>query len=382
MLPYKVPFVNYPLQYSLIKKEIDTKIQMLLSKGDLYLREDVIKFERDLASFVGAKYGISTNSCTDSLILSLYALGIVQGDEVITVGHTYVATIASIVLNRAKPILIDVGDDFNMNTDLLQGAITPRTKAIIPVHLNGRCCDMARIMEIAEERNLAVIEDAAQAIGAKFNGKMAGSFGTTGCFSFYPAKVLSCYGDGGFICANNEQLAEKLYLLRDNGEKAKYLMRSPEEARDKIIYLFGFNSVLDNIQAGVLNIKLKYLPNYIERRREIAKLYNEQLSGFTDLKLPPPPSMSTPYYDVFQNYVIRTERRDDLVQFLEANGIETLVSWRTPNHLQKFLGLSNFRLPITERISREVISLPMYPELTDEQVAYVADTISRFFKTT
>jgi dTDP-4-amino-4,6-dideoxygalactose transaminase len=379
-MTYRVPFVNYPLQYSLLKNEIDEKIHTLLSRGDLYLRDDTIFFEKNFATFIGSRFGISTNSCTDSLFLSLYAAGIGKGDEVITVSHTYIATIASIVHTGATPILVDVGEDYNMDMELLEDAITPRTKAVIPVHLNGRCCDMDRLMKIAYKHNLVVVEDAAQAVGAEFNGKKAGSFGLTGCFSFYPAKILGCYGDGGFITTNNELLAEKLYLLRDNGEKARYLMKDPEEAKDKKIYLFGFNSVLDNIQAGILNIKLKYLRRWIERRREIAKMYNDGLSDIEEIKLPPPPTANTPYFDVYQNYVIRLRERDKLAGYLEKNGVETMVSWRTPNHLQSALKLNHFNLPETEKLSKEVLSLPIYPELTNEQVVYVIETVKKFFK--
>ena len=379
-MPYKVPFVNYPLQYSMLKKEIDEKIQSLLFKGDLYLRDDTIQFEKNFAKYVGSRFGISTNSCTDSLFLSLYAAGVSEGDEVITVSHTYIATIASIVHNRARPVLIDIGPDYNMDVGLLEDAITPKTRAIIPVHLNGRCCRMDKIMKVAEKHGIVVIEDAAQAIGAKFMGKKAGSFGLTGCFSFYPAKILGCYGDGGFITTDNELLAEKLYLLRDNGEKAKYLIKDPEEIRNKKIYLFGFNSVLDNIQAGILNVKLKYLDKWIERRREIARMYYDGLYEIEEITLPPPPSDNSPYYDVFQNYVIRLKERDKLEVFLEKNGIETMVSWRTPNHLQKALKLDHFKLPETEKASKEVISLPIYPELTNEQIEYVIKTIHKFKK--
>ncbi|MGA2573758.1 MAG: DegT/DnrJ/EryC1/StrS family aminotransferase [Candidatus Methanomethylicaceae archaeon] len=380
-MPFRVPFVNYPLQYSNLKAEIDGKIQGLLSKGDLYLRDDVINFEKDFAKFIGSKHCVSTNSCTDALFLSLYAEGIGPGDEVITVGHTYIATIASIVLNGAKPILIDVGNDYNMDVEMLEDAVTPKTKAIMPVHLNGRCCDMGKIMKVAKKFELAVVEDAAQAVGAMFNGSKAGSFGLTGGFSFYPAKVLGCYGDGGAVTTNHSTLAERLYLLRDNGEKAKYLTKSSEEAKEKKIYIFGFNSVLDNIQAGVLNVKMKYLSPWLERRRDIARMYNEGLSDLSQVAPPPAPNMS-PYYDVYQNYVIRVKAsdRERLVKYLENNSVEILVSWRTPNHLQSALKLEHFNLPNTEKISREVLSLPLYPELTDEQVNYVIRVVHNFYK--
>lgn len=374
--PYMIPFINYRRQYLQLKEEVDSKLQALLSEGDLYLCDDTIKLERDLAAYIGTRHGIGTNSGTDSIFLSLYAEGIAEGDEVITVAHTYISTISSIVHTGARLVLIDIGNDFVMDVEELEKAVTPRTKAIIPVHLNGHCCQMDRIMEIAEAHDLMVVEDAAQALGAKYKGKMAGSFGDTGCFSFYPSKVLGCYGDGGFIAVNDDSLAERLYLLRDNGEKARYLLKD-SEAEDKI-YLYGFNSVLDNLQAAVLNIKLKYLPKWLDRRREIARIYDEGLAEVSSIKIPP--DMGPDYHDIYQNYVIRSPRRDELIKFLGVNGIEAMIPWKIPNHLQEALVLSHFSLPETEKISKEVVLLPIYPELTDEQVQYVVGSIRAFSK--
>jgi len=375
-MKYRVPFVNYPLQYKKIKKEIDKAIFGCLNKGDLIFRKDTEEFEKNFAKFIGTKYGISCDSCTGAMFLSLFALGVGKGDEVITVSHTYVATIDVIWHCGATPVLIDVGEDMEMNTDLLEKAITSKTKAIIPVHLDGRMCNMEKIMKIARKYKLYVIEDTAQAVGAKFKGKPAGSFGITGCFSFYPAKILGSFGDGGMICTSNKNLAEKLYLLRDHGEKPSYL-RKPRD-KDKI-YFFGFNSLLDNIQAAVLNVKLKHLPTWIKRRREIASIYNQGLKNIKEIQLPVPPSERGPYYDVYQNYVIRAKNRDALKKYLAKKGVETLVKWRIPNHLQLGLKLSRFKLPVTEKISREVISLPMYPELTQEQIKYVIDCLKEFY---
>mgnify|MGYP000122315066 CR=1 FL=1 len=376
-MKYKVPFVNYGLQYKKIKKEIDKAIFNCLEKGDLIHRKDTEEFEKNLAKFVGAKYGISCDSCTGAMFLSLFALGIGPGDEVITVSHTYIATIDVIWHVGATPVLVDVGEDMEMNPDLIEKAITKRTKAIIPVHLDGRMCNMEKIMKIAKRYNLFVIEDAAQAIGAKFKGKFAGSWGNTGCFSFYPAKILGSYGDGGAIVTNDEKLAKKLYLLRDHGEMPSYL-RKPKD-KDKI-YFFGFNSLLDNIQAAILNVKLKHLPQWIKRRREIAKMYYEGLKDIKEIILPPPPTDSADYFDVYQNYVIRTQYRDKLEKYLNSKGVETIVKWRIPNHLQTGLKtLHRFKLPMTERISKEVLSLPLYPELEDWQIEYVIDCIRKFF---
>ncbi len=373
----KVPFVNYPLQYKLIKKEIDGALERILKKGDLILRKDVQDFEKKFSSFIGKKYGIGVGSCTDALFLSLFASGIGKGDEVITVSHTYVATIDTIWACGATPILVDVGDDMEMDVDLIEKAITPKTKAIVPVYLDGRICNMERVMEIAKKYDLVVIEDAAQATGAKFKGKKAGSFGLTSCFSFYPAKMLGSYGDAGMICTDDKKLAQKLYLLRDHGEQPGYLRTKKD--KDKI-HFFGFNSLLDNIQAAVLNVKLKYLPEWIKRRREIALIYHENLKDVKGIIPPPPPTEKGPYFDVFQNYVIRAKKRNSLEEYLDKKGVETLAKWKIPNHLQKGLDIKRFRLPKTEEISRKVISLPMYPELTDSQVKYAAKCVKDFYK--
>ena len=377
-MKYKVPFVNYPLQYKKIKKEIDKAIFGCLNRGDLIFRQDTVGFERNFAKFVGAKYGISCDSCTGAMFLSLAALGIGKGDEVITVSHTYVATIDVIWHIGATPVLVDIGDDMEMDIDLVEKAITKKTKAIIPVHLDGRMVDMNKLMKIAKKHNLYVVEDAAQAAGAKFNGKPAGSWGITGCFSFYPAKILGSYGDGGMVVTSNKKLAEKLYLLRDHGEKPSYL-RTPKD-QDKIAF-FGYNSLLDNIQAAVLNIKLKHLPAWITRRRKIAEIYHKNLINVLQVKLPVPPNSDKRYFDVFQNYVIRVKARDELRNYLAKKGVETLAKWVIPNHKQKGLKILNkFKLPKTEQVSKEVISLPMYPELTNEQVEYAAKVVREFYK--
>ena len=231
-MAYKVPFVDYPKQYHSIEKEIDAAIKEVLSKGDFILREQLRRFEDNLASFLGMDYAVGLNSGTDALYLSLLAAGIGHGDEVITVAHTFLATVGAIVNCGAKPVLIDVRQDFNMDVDKVEEAITSQTKAIIPVHLNGRLCDMKKLMKIADKHNLIVIEDAAQALGATFDGKKAGSFGLTGCFSFYPAKVLGAAGDGGLVATNDKEVAEKIRALRDNGRVM---------GKDEVVG-YGFNS--------------------------------------------------------------------------------------------------------------------------------------------
>lgn len=376
-MEYKVPFVGYKLQYQNLKEEIDNTIQGVLRRGDLILREDVEKFEKNLADFIGTKYAVGLNSGTDALFLSLKAAGIGKGDEVITVSHSCVASISPIVQSGATPVLVEVGEDFLMDTEKVKEAVTSKTKAVIPVYLNGRVCNMEKLMAIAKEHNLIVIEDAAQALGAAFNEKKAGSFGLTGCFSFYPAKILGSFGDGGAATTNDLEIAEKIRLLRDLGQKEK-----------TEIICYGWNSRLDNLQAAILNVKFKYLPEWLKRRREIAKIYNDGLSDISEVKLPPSPDSGGPasprqggkYFDVFQNYVLRVKKRDELFEYLKENGVETLIKDPVPNHWQKGLSLSHFKLPYTEQLAKEVISLPMYPELSAEQVEYIIESIKQFYQ--
>ncbi|MBI3335005.1 MAG: DegT/DnrJ/EryC1/StrS family aminotransferase [Candidatus Portnoybacteria bacterium] len=363
---YRVPFVNYPLQYKNLEREIDRTIKRVLERGDLILRHDVEKFEKNIASFVGTKYAVGVNSCSDALIFSLMAAGIKTGDEVITVSHTFFATVEAIYHAGAGPVLVEVGEDFLINPNQVEKAVTKKTKAILPVHLNGRVCEMDKIMAIAKKYHLAVIEDAAQALGANYKGKRAGSFGIAGCFSFYPAKLLGAAGDGGAVVTNSKEVAEKIRLLRNHGQKSK-----------TEIVLYGFTSRLSNLQAAILNVKFKYLPQWIGRRRGIAKLYDKGLAGILNIMLPP--KLDSAHEDVYQNYVLRAKKRDELFSCLQARGVETLIKDPVPLHHHKGLGLSHIKLPYTEKLVKEVISLPMYPELTDRQVNYVIKTISIFY---
>ncbi|MFH1031496.1 MAG: DegT/DnrJ/EryC1/StrS family aminotransferase [Chloroflexota bacterium] len=366
---YKVPFVNYPLHYHNIQSDIDDAIKEVLNGGDLIMRRQILQFENEIASFLGVKYAVGVNSGTDALYLSLLAGDIGHGDEVITVSHTFVATLAVIVHRGAKPILVDVADDFNMDMAKVETAISPRTKALMPVHLNGRLCDMEKLMMIANKHKLLVIEDAAQALGASFDGKKAGTFGIAGCFSFYPAKILGAFGEGGMVVTNKLKIAEMIRLLRDHGRN---------KATGDIL-CFGFNSRLDNLQAAILDTKLKHLPAWIKRRRELAGLYERGLHGLSQIRTPPPPQQGR-YFDVYTNYVVRAQERDKLVSYLGECGIEILISWPKPNHRQEALGLEKFKLPETDRVSNEVLSLPLYPELTNDQVGFVIEAIRKFYK--
>jgi len=362
----KVPFVNYPEHYRRLKPELDNIYFEIMNGGDFILRQHLEDFEQNIANFIGTKYAVGLNSGTDALFFSLKAIGIQPGDEVITVAHTFLATVGAIVNNGAKPVLVDVGYDHNIDVSLIEKAITKKTKAIIPVHLNGRVCDMDSIMEIAENYHLKVIEDSAQALGAKYKNKKAGSFGLTSIFSFYPAKILGTAGDGGMLCTDDKNIAIAVRELRDNGRTATGGVNG-----------YGYCSRLDNLHAAILDMKLQHIPNWINRRKDIAISYYQGLKQITELKLPH--YYDIRFYDVYQNYVIQTTKRDQLVQHLRKNGVEILISWPTPMHKEPTLNL-NFKLPKTEELSRTVLSLPLYPELSNNQVNYVIETIKEFFR--
>jgi dTDP-4-amino-4,6-dideoxygalactose transaminase len=364
---YAVPFVDPKTHYSRLKTPIDCAISDCLAKGDLVARQQLSEFEDRLAAFVGVKYAVGVNSGYHALHFSLLAAGVGPGDEVVTVAHTFVATVSAIVHCGAKPVLIDVCPDYNMDPDLLQRAITPKTKAILPVHLNGRVCDMERILSVAENHGVRVIEDAAQALGARFRDKGAGSFGLAGCFSFYPFKVLGGFGDGGAVTTDDPEVARIARLLRYNGED-----------RDTGEYHYhGYTALLDNVQAAVLDVKLRHLPDWIEHRRKIAETYSQGLEGIPDLRLPR--FQDARFFDIYQNYVVRTQRRDELRDYLRNAGIETLVHWPKPMWEHLGLGLGYRRLRETEHICKEVISLPMSAETTLEQVEFMVSRIQEFF---
>jgi dTDP-4-amino-4,6-dideoxygalactose transaminase len=366
-LAYRAPFVDPREHYRKLKTEIDFAITDTLAKGDLVLRKQLSDFEQHLAEFVGVKYAVGVNSGYHALYFSLLAAGVEAGDEVITVGHTFVATVSAIVHTGATPVLVDVRKDYNIDPEEFERAITSRTKAVIPVHLNGRLCEMDRIMSTSEERGLQVIEDAAQALGASFRGQQAGSFGLAGCFSFYPFKSLGGLGDGGAVTTNDPKVARLATLLRFNGE----------DRQTGEFHCHGYTALLDNVQAAVLDVKIRHLPKWIEHRRHIAELYDNGLQDIPQLALPN--FANSDYYDSYQNYVIRTGQRDALRQHLKDAGVETLVHWAKPMWEHAGLKLENPNLPETESICREVISLPMSAETTKEQVEITVEAIQAFF---
>ncbi len=369
MTDWKVKFIDYPQQYQKLRAEILATVDTLLSHGDVMLRQQLHDFEAHFAEFVGTKYAVGVSNCTDAMYLVLKAAGIGASDEVITVSHTFVATLSAIVRTGAAPVLVDIGEDHLIDVELIEAAITPRTRVIMPVQLNGRVCDMERLLGIAEKYHLQVIEDAAQALGGMFKGVKAGAFGLAGCFSFYPAKLLGTYGDAGVVTTNSPELAEKIKLLRNHG-------RMP----DGNIAEWSFNHRMDNLHAAILDLKLPYVPAWIERRREIASIYHRSLKDIPELALPPAPSEDEAHFDVFQNYEVTAENRDGLRSCLTEWGVETLIPWGGKAvHQFPALNLGHVRLPRTEAILAKALMLPLHGELTDEQVRYVADCVRQFY---
>jgi len=364
----KIPLVDLKRQYLSIKKEIDEKIKEVIESTRFILGPNVEAFEKEFANYCGVKHAVGVSSGTDALVLSLKTLGIGSGDEVISVPNTFTSTIDSIYHHNAKPVLVDIDQEtYNIDPSKIEEKITNKTKAILLVHLYGQPCDMDPILEIAKEHDLIVIEDACQAHGAEYKGKKTGSFGDVTCFSFYPSKNIGAYGDGGIVVTNNEEIVKKIRMFRNYGQKIKYHHT-----------LIGFNFRLDEIQAAVLRVKLKYLDEWIEKRRENARKYNELLKNISEVTTPFEKKSRKHVYYV---YVVRCQNRDELIKHLGIKGISTGIHYPVPIHLQesyKFLGLKRGSFPITEKCSDEILSLPMFPELTEEEIEYVVENIKEF----
>lgn len=340
----------------------------VMDRGAFILQSDLVEFETALAGFTGAKHALGVANGTDGLIIALRAAGIGPGDELIVPSHTYVASAAAIHFAGATPILVECGPDHMIDPAAAAAAVTPRTAAIMPVQLNGRTSDMDALQKIANRHGLAIVEDAAQALGSKFKGRNAGTFGIVAEFSFYPAKILGCFGDGGGLTTNDSALARKMSLLRDHGRD-----------ENGLVITWGLNSRLDNLQAAVLNVKFRQLETEIERRREIARRYRDGLQGLEDFVLPPGPDDDPDHFDVYQNYEVESGRRDDLRKQLEDDGIRTIIQWAgTPVHQFAGLSLAGVNLPFTDRLFTRCFLLPMNTSLTNEEVEYICDRIRKF----
>ena len=361
-----IPFVDLKREYAEIKGEINNVIQRVLERQWFILGEELERFEKEFAKYIGVKHAIGVNSGSDALYLAIKALSIGKGSEVITVSHTFISTVDAIIRNGAKPVFVDIDPEtYTIDVNQIEKKITKGTKAIIPVHLYGHPADMDPIMEIAEKYGLYVIEDACQAHGAEYKGRKAGSIGYIGCFSFYPVKNLGAYGDAGMVVTNNEELAEKLRMLRNYGSPKKY-------HHDYT----GVNSRLDEIQAAILRVKLRHLDEWNEKRRKIAKLYNELLED-SDVITPIEKEWAKHVYHL---YVIRHRERNKLQRHLAENGIQTQIHYPIPVHKQRaYLNLGHTaRLPVTEKICKEILSLPMHPWLKEEEIEYISEIIKEF----
>ena len=362
-----IPLVDLKAQYESIKKEIDQAISRVLASSQFILGKQVGAFEEEFAEYLGLRHAVGVNSGTSALYLTLLALGVGPGDEVITVSQTFIATVEAICWTGARPVLVDIDEHFyTLDPAKLERAVTPKTKAVIPVHLYGHPADMDPLLQIARKHNIQVIEDACQAHGALYKGKRVGGLGRAACFSFYPGKNLGAYGEGGAVVTNDEALATHLKKLRNHGGLQKY---SHE--------FIGFNARLEEIQGAVLRVKLAFLDRWNELRRQHARQYTALLKGL-GLGLPEEASWAK---SVFHLYVIRTPQRDALNTFLNGRGIGSLIHYPKPNHLLdclKNLGYGEGDLPVTERVAKEVLSLPLYPELTEKQIQTVVSQVKAF----
>lgn len=369
MATYRVPFTYIPVQFAHNRERVLAAVDRVLSGGQVILRREVQEFEAGFAEFIGTSQAVGVGSGYDSLYLALRALDLAPGDEVITVSHTCLATVGAIVNAGGAPVLVDVRDDCNMDPDLLEAAITDRTRVVIPVHLDGAPCEMDRILTIAAEHGLTVIEDVSQAAGATFDGRKVGTMGLAGCFSLYPFKMIGAYGDAGIITTDDEQFAARLRALRNYGVD--------RETGDYVC--FGANSRLDNLHAAILLELLPHLPHWVERRREIAATYFERLGDLEGLILPYPPDER--YQPVYLNFILRTRNsdRDAFRAHLSEQGVETLISLARPIHTHPALGLQHFSLPKTEEIARNYLCLPIHPEMTEEQIEIAASAVRSYF---
>ncbi len=364
----QIPILDLKAQYATYKSQALQAINEVCESQSFALGPAVAEFENNIAAYCGCKYAIGVSSGTDALLVSLMALEIKPGDEVITTPFTFFSTAGSVIRLGAMPVFVDVDPgSYNIDSNLIEEKITKNTRAIIPVHLFGQVAQMKSIVKLAERYKLAIIEDAAQAIGAIQDGTRCGNFGDLGCFSFYPTKNLGAFGDGGLVTTNNKILAEKIKILRDHGQNPRYFYK-----------VIGGNFRLDSIQAAVLTVKLKYLDRWNEKRTQNAKLYDKLLAD-SPVKTP---RIDSNNISTYHQYTVTAAERDNLQKFLAKNQIGSAVFYPKPLHLQdcfKELGYRKGDLPVAERLCNEVLSLPIYPELTAEQVEYVANTVLQFY---
>jgi len=369
----RFPFLDLQAQFAAIKDEVMSSIARVMESQHFILGPEVAKLEAEVGAYVESSSAIGCASGSDALLLALLAWNLEAGDEVITTPFTFVATAGSIARLGAKPVFVDIDPEtYNIDVNQIEAAISERTRALMPVHLFGLSAELKPILELASRRGLAVIEDAAQAIGARYEGQMVGSLGTFGCYSFFPSKNLGGAGDGGMITTNDAALAARLKLLRVHGSAEKYRYE-----------ILGVNSRLDALQAAILRVKLKYLGSWAEARREHADYYRALFAGHGlegEVRLPVEPANC---YHVYNQFTIRVAKRDQLREYLSANGIPTEVYYPSPLHVQPAFTYLNYRqgqFPNAESASREVVALPIYPELKHDQQELIVETIARFYR--
>lgn len=364
----KIPYVNLAAQHAPLKERLIEAVSGVIDRGQFILGQEVTEFERRFAALCQVRYAVGVNSGTDALVLALRAIGIGPGDEVITPPNSFVATASCVAALGARPVFVDVGEDYNIDPALLERAITPRTRAILPVHLTGRPAAMEPVLEVAKAHGLHVVEDTAQAVCAEYKGRRVGSLGTVGCFSLHPLKTLNACGDGGVLTTNDAGLYERFQILRNGGLRTR---------NDCVAW--GYNTRLDTLQAAMLLVKLDYVEEWTEKRRENARLYHQLLADIAEVH----PPVDRPYERaVYHTYVIQAERRDALQLYLARRGIGTSIHYPTPIHLQPaaaHLGYGPGSFPVAERLADRILSLPVYPELTRHEIEYVADCVRSYY---
>lgn len=367
--PKSVPFFNYPRAYLDDRDDLLKIFEDVGHRGAFIMQQDLRDFEAALANYTGAQYAVGVANATDGLELAWMAVGLRPGDEVICCSHTMLATAASIKTAGGVPVPVELGEDNLIDPDAVEAAINLRTVGLMPTQLNGRTCNMDRIMAIADKNRLFVVEDAAQALGSRFKGKHAGTFGQAAAISFFPAKVLGCLGDGGGVITNDYGIFDKVYQLHDHGRDV-----------DGEIKSWGRNSRLDNLQAAILNHRLKSHDKIIARRREIAALYQARMRDLDELQLPPAPDANPEHFDIYQNYELQADRRNELKEHLRVNGIGTLIQWGGKAvHQWERLGFT-VKLPKVERFFERCIMLPMNMFISDDDVHYVCDQVRAFYR--
>ncbi|MFA6078627.1 MAG: DegT/DnrJ/EryC1/StrS family aminotransferase [Candidatus Omnitrophota bacterium] len=370
---YDKPLLDLKAQYKTIKRDVNKAVSMIMEEQSFILGKEVEELEKEIAAYCGTKYAVGVASGTDAIQLALKAAGVGPGDEVLTVPFTFIATAEAASNLGAKPVFVDIDmKTYIMDPALIESKITPKTKAIIPVHLYGQCADMDRILAIAKKHGLPVIEDCAQAIGATYNGRKAGSMGLAGCISFFPSKNLGCFGDGGMVVTNDESIYKQVKLMRVHGSSTKYSHA-----------IIGYNSRLDNLQAAVLRIKLRKLDGWADKRRQNGTYYDKAFSGLKDCVTP---YVAKGNAHVYHQYVLLVSKdlRDKLIEFLNSKGIESRVYYPIPLHMQECyqpLGYKVGDFPNSEKAALGTLALPVYPEMKSSDKKFIVDTVKAFYKT-